>query len=167
MKLLRVTCCLFVLLLSLVAFAFVAVHPALATFPGPNGRITFDRFNPAIGDDQLFAANPDGSHEIQLTTVPSETSDWSPDGTRIAFNFFDGQTVQISTMNPDGTGVVQLTHEENFFHGEPAWSPDGARLARRTPLEGQTGFPGGSLPASSSCSGARTHPCMATMPCLS
>jgi TolB protein len=129
MKLLRVTCCLFVLLLSLVAFAFVAVHPALATFPGPNGRITFDRFNPAIGDDQLFAANPDGSHEIQLTTVPSETSDWSPDGTRIAFNFFDGQTVQISTMNPDGTGVVQLTHEENFFHGEPAWSPDGARLA--------------------------------------
>ncbi len=30
MKLLRVTCCLFVLLLSLVAFAFVAVHPAAA-----------------------------------------------------------------------------------------------------------------------------------------
>ncbi len=30
MKLLRVTCCLFILLLSLVAFAFVAVHPARA-----------------------------------------------------------------------------------------------------------------------------------------
>src|SRR5260370_31678884 len=30
MKLLRVTCCLLVLLLSLVAFAFVAVHPAAA-----------------------------------------------------------------------------------------------------------------------------------------
>lgn len=30
MKLFRVTCCLFVLLLSLVAFAFVAVHPAAA-----------------------------------------------------------------------------------------------------------------------------------------
>ena len=30
MKLLRVTCCLFMLLLSLVAFAFVAVHPAAA-----------------------------------------------------------------------------------------------------------------------------------------
>lgn len=30
MKLLRVTCCLFILLLSLVAFAFVAVHPAAA-----------------------------------------------------------------------------------------------------------------------------------------
>jgi len=30
MKILRVTCCLFVLLLSLVAFSFVAVHPAAA-----------------------------------------------------------------------------------------------------------------------------------------
>ncbi len=30
MKILRVTCCLFVLLLSLVAFAFVAVHPVAA-----------------------------------------------------------------------------------------------------------------------------------------
>src|SRR6266571_7678619 len=30
MKILRVTCCLFVLLLSLVALAFVAVHPAAA-----------------------------------------------------------------------------------------------------------------------------------------
>jgi hypothetical protein len=27
MKILRVTCCCFVLLLSLVAFAFIAVHP--------------------------------------------------------------------------------------------------------------------------------------------
>ena len=30
MKILRVTCCLFILLLSLVAFAFIAVHPAVA-----------------------------------------------------------------------------------------------------------------------------------------
>jgi hypothetical protein len=40
MKLLRVTCCLFILLLSLVAFAFVAVRPAAAqelTPPPPPG----------------------------------------------------------------------------------------------------------------------------------
>ena len=35
MKLLRVTCCLFVLLLSLVAFAFVTVHPAGAQTLNP------------------------------------------------------------------------------------------------------------------------------------
>jgi len=35
MKLFRVTCCLFVLLLSLVAFAFVTVHPAVAQTLNP------------------------------------------------------------------------------------------------------------------------------------
>ncbi len=38
MKLLRVTCCLFVLLLSLVAFAFVAVHPCTGYLEYPFGK---------------------------------------------------------------------------------------------------------------------------------
>jgi hypothetical protein len=42
MKILRVTCCLFILLLSLVAFAFVAVRPAAAQglIPPPPQRFT-------------------------------------------------------------------------------------------------------------------------------
>jgi len=116
------------IVLALALLCVMAPPRVRATFPGINGRITFGRFNPAIGDFQIFAADPDGSNEIQLTTVPSEISDWSPDGSRIAFDFFDGTTVQIATMNPDGTGVVQLT-ADSAFHGEPAWSPDGTQLA--------------------------------------
>jgi WD40-like Beta Propeller Repeat len=108
-------------LLGLVA----ASAPASATFSGPNGQITFGLFNPAIGDDQIWKSNPDGSYPVQLTTVPSEVSDWSPDGNWIAFDFFDGQTVQIATMDADGP----LTTDETASHGEPAYSPDGSRIA--------------------------------------
>jgi Tol biopolymer transport system component len=120
---------LVLLLAALLMYMFANAGPAYATFPGTNGQITFGRFNPNIWDFQIFVANPDGSHLFQLTTVPSEDSDWSPDGSRIAYDFFDGQTVQIATINPDGTGGVQLTHQENVFHGEPAWSPDATVLA--------------------------------------
>lgn len=114
---------------ALLVYVMTTVRPVHATFPGTNGQITYGRFDPDIGDFQIFVANPDGSHEFQLTTVPSEVSAWSPDGTRIAYDFFDGQTVQIATINPDGTGNEQLTHQENVFHGEPAWSPDATVLA--------------------------------------
>jgi hypothetical protein len=39
--------------------------PAQAAYPGANGRILFER------SDHLFTANPDGSHVLQVTHVPS------------------------------------------------------------------------------------------------
>jgi TolB protein len=101
--------------------------PAHATFPGKNGQITYVRFTPD-GDEHVFVANPDGSNELQLFAMTSEGSDWSADGSRIAFDFFDGTTVQIGTINPDGSGFVQLTFD-SAFHASPTWSPDGKRIA--------------------------------------
>ena len=125
----------FRLALCLIAVTAVAVVSGVPTrtvraaFPGTNGQISFGLFNPAIGDTQIWVSNPDGSKQIQVTTLPSEMSDWSPDGSKIAFDFFDGQTVQIGTISPTGTGFVQLTTAENVFHGQPAWSPDGSLFA--------------------------------------
>ena len=47
---------------------------------------------------------------------------------RIAFDdFVTGQTYAI---NPDGTGLVQLTHVgDGQFTGDPDWSPDGKHIA--------------------------------------
>jgi Tol biopolymer transport system component len=129
------TLSLFVLALtSLLVYRFTSAGSAYAAFPGSNGRITFARFNPSIGDFQIFAANPDGSHEIQLTTAPSEISDWSPDGSKIAFDIFDATSGNIATINPDGSGFTQLTHEQNDVSVEPAWSPDGTRMAVARPI---------------------------------
>jgi TolB protein len=101
--------------------------PADATFPGKNGQITYVHISPD-GDVHLFVANPDGSHELQLLAMTSEGSDWNATGDKIAFDFFDGSTVQIGTINPDGSGFVQLTFDP-AFHASPTWSPDGKSIA--------------------------------------
>src|SRR5437870_159848 len=98
-----------------------------ATFPGQNGQITYVHITPD-GDVHLFVANPDGSHEVQLLAMTSEGSDWTAKGDKIAFDFFDGSAVQIGTINPDGSGFLQLTFDP-AFHASPTWSPDGKRIA--------------------------------------
>jgi Tol biopolymer transport system component len=46
---------------------------------------------------------------------------------RIAFDDF--VTGQIYAVNPDGTGLAQLTHEPKGFAARwPGWSPDGSRI---------------------------------------
>src|SRR2546427_12916140 len=51
------------LMLAIVLVAGAA--PALATYPGQNGRIAFHRFDPSTGlAYALYTANPDGSHVV-------------------------------------------------------------------------------------------------------
>ncbi len=52
---------------------------------------------------------------------------------RIAFYSYQDGDADIYTVNPDGTGEVNLTQEEpdadTTADADPAWSPDGTRLA--------------------------------------
>jgi TolB protein len=106
--------------------------PAQATYPGTNGRILFGRFDyPDLDAYDLFTANPDGTHVVQVTHVPSYCTEWSPDGARIAFTFFepDGST-WVATMDPDGSKVKVLGAGEC-----PSWSPDGSKLVFDTVVD--------------------------------
>jgi len=101
---------------------------AYATFPGKNGRIAFGRFDPNIGDFDLYTANPDGSGVQQLTSVPSFFSDWRADGQRIAFDFIDSAgNEQIATIKPDGTDLQQITFGPSI-HEVPSWEPTGNQI---------------------------------------
>ena len=92
--------------------AFIGIHPA-----GDN----------AWGQADVFTMSTRGDDYVQLThgPGPSDGSEYSPDGEWIYFNTenFDGHA-QIGRMRPDGSGVEQLTFDENV-HWFPHLSPDG------------------------------------------
>ena len=87
-----------------------------------------------------YVANADGSG-AQVSIQVGAIVVWSPDGTRIAFarkpdwcsdrggtRPCAGSHSDIYVMNADGSGTRQLTHNA-LQNAEPAWSPDGRRIA--------------------------------------
>lgn len=116
-------------LLAILVIAALPAQPAFATYPGQNGRIAYGVFDRATGAFLRYTANPDGSHVQPLTNLAGFSNpDWSPDGTRIAIDFFDANGyVQIATVAPDGSNVQVLTSGP-FISEMPDWSPDGTQI---------------------------------------
>lgn len=98
--------------------------PASAAQGPDNGRITFSRYDPATDASTLWVADADGQNQQQLVTGPSTFSDWSPDGTRIAFDYADDTGFHIATITPDGEQRRTLISEPGVQE-TPDWSPDG------------------------------------------
>ena len=86
-----------------------------------------------------YLVSTDGSGARKLPYIPL-IAVWSPDGRQIAF-VGNGRTglpgpgaarskddSEIYVMNADGSGTRRLTHNVGY-DGEPAWSPDGRKIA--------------------------------------
>jgi Tol biopolymer transport system component len=118
-----------VLALGMTMGLVAVATPALATYPGTNGRIAFSTDN--SDDPQIFTVNPDGSGETQLTFDDSghaSAPDWSPDGKKIVFVGDATGEWQIYVMNADGSNRRQLTFDSGFDHFNPKFSPDGTKI---------------------------------------
>ncbi|MBI2458626.1 MAG: Tol-Pal system beta propeller repeat protein TolB [candidate division NC10 bacterium] len=102
--------------------------PAISVSPSfsPNGRqIVFN--SDRGGSPQIYVMDVEGTNLRRLTFQGNYNASprWSPRGEKIAFMCRIGGN-QICLINPDGTGLQQLTTLGG--NEDPSWSPDGRHI---------------------------------------
>ena len=71
----------------------------------------------------LYVMNPDGSSRRLLDPYGAGYPDWSPDGTRIAYDCTTPVTFREICVYSQGGGITRLG-----IGSTPAWSPDGTQI---------------------------------------
>ncbi|WP_457192060.1 TolB family protein [Nocardioides sp. P5_E3] len=116
--------------------ATLVTTPAEATWPGPNGMISYvGGLGGNSPDHQVYVINPDGSGRHRLTNVGGNGifhPEWSPDGNRLVAWEQEqfGQSGTTVVLNADGTGRTVVSTEAV----KASWSRDGSKLVYVTPI---------------------------------
>jgi Tol biopolymer transport system component len=126
-------------LVALVVLAFGALVVACGDDGGPaspsageaSSKIAFVSSRGAdFPDPQIYEIRSDGSGEAKISVHRGfdDSPSWSPDGSKIAFDFFPNGNYNVFVMDADGSDREQLTWDARNDR-EPAWSPDGEWIA--------------------------------------
>jgi Tol biopolymer transport system component len=92
---------------------------------------------------RLDAPDAAGLLSKRIYSILSTTEiHWSPMGEQIAFIAQENEKYEIFVINPDGTGLFNVTNSPQTVVTTLSWSPDGAKLAftsdRMTPYQMDT-----------------------------
>jgi Tol biopolymer transport system component len=122
-------------IITLAAAVTAAATPsAQAAFPGKDGRIAYVRFTGVADIADLYTDRPDGS-DPEFIAPDAWDSAWSADG-RLVYTRNTGEpggeSYNLFIRDPDGT-TAQVT-DEPFWHGSPAFSPDGSQIVFESDL---------------------------------
>jgi len=121
-------------------------HPANDIWPewSPDGkRVAFP--SRRDGNFEIYVVDADGTNLQRLTNTPGHEDfpAWSPDGTQIVFSRVEGDDGTYvmavpAKMGDDGTEQGPADEQKllDFPVLEPAWSPDGTRIAFGSDHEG-------------------------------
>jgi Tol biopolymer transport system component len=133
------------------------VSPALAAFPGENGRILFESFRAGGNERDIWTISPKGGNPTNLTAGSPAfdgNASWRPDGRKIVFTSdratpgnptppgSTGPDFEVFVMNADGSNPTQITYNDLDDDGA-AWSPDGSLLVVQRdfdPVRGQSAY---------------------------
>lgn len=120
--------------LAVVVFAVVVLPgaPSRATTRGTNGLIVYQNRSDERGTGTLYSIRPDGSGRRAITSAPGDAApDWAPDGSKIVFTLPHDQGppfCSVTLVNPDGTGLTDLSTGQTGCEIDPAFTPDGRRI---------------------------------------
>jgi TolB protein len=111
------------------------LDPTAPGYKREGGQYSWD-FTPYMN---IYEANPDGSGLLALTSGEAYHAEcaYSPDGSSIVFASNLSGSMNIYTMNADGTDVRQVTLTSNCYNGGPFFSPDGNSIIFRADREKQ------------------------------
>jgi tol-pal system beta propeller repeat protein TolB len=95
----------------------------------PDGQtVAFYGADVEVGETHVFLIDADGGEQTQLTEMRSRFPSWSAGG-KIAFDNGAPTSGDIFVINPDGSGLEQLTNSPAARNIRPDWSPNGQKIA--------------------------------------
>jgi Tol biopolymer transport system component len=108
-------------------------HDKTPGYQRENNNYAWD-FTPYMN---IYEANPDGSDLVALTTGSAYHAEcaYSSDGKSIVFASNLSGSMNLYTMNADGTNVQQITKNSKGYNGGPFFSPDNSRIIYRADYE--------------------------------